>query len=193
MSELLSMDDARQAFKMLGELAAKERLEVELFLMGGAAILLGHPEIEQERGGLTHDVDAVFVKPDDPQLSKLRGLIGEVQQALGLPAGWLNDSVLKFVRKRSDGQVIYQAKGILVRCATDLQLLGSKLGLERRPTDLFDQKFMFNKVCDDLKPESANELWSWVEKYVPSDRLKVARLGLTALWSNRYGKKDADH
>ena len=44
MSELLSMDQARQALVLLGELAAKERPEVELFLMGGAAILLGYPE-----------------------------------------------------------------------------------------------------------------------------------------------------
>ena len=188
MSELLSMEQARQAFTMLGELAEKERLEVELFLMGGAAILLGYPEVESERGGLTHDVDAVFVKPEDRQLSKLRGMIGAVQHALDLPAGWLNDSVVKFVRKRSDGEFVFQSKGILVRRATDLQLLGSKLGLERRPTDLFDQMFLFTKVCEGLNPKSATELWSWVEKYVPSDRVQIASDGLTLLWRKRYGK-----
>jgi hypothetical protein len=156
-----------------------------LFVVGGAAIIFGHPTAEDMRGGLTHDVDAVFVQPKDAQLYKLRNLIGQIETELNLPKGWLNDSAAKFVTRRSDGPLIFQSQGIVVRRATDLQLLGMKLGLSRRNTDLDDQNVLFDAIVTDLQPKSSDEMWSWVMKYVPTERIESAKLKLTMMWEER--------
>jgi hypothetical protein len=157
-----------------------------VFVVGGVAIIFGHPTAEDMRGGLTHDVDAVFVQPKDAQLYKLRNLIDQIETELNLPKGWLNDSAAKFVTRRSDGPLIFQSQGIVVRRATDLQLLGMKLGLERRKTDQDDQDVLFDAIVADLQPRDSDELWSWVEKYVPKERITMAREGLSELWEVRH-------
>jgi|GEM_PF-4491490 len=87
MNDLLSKDEIIVAFKLLGQHAAREGMTVELFVVGGVAIIFGHPMAEEMRGGLTHDVDVVFVQPQDARLSKLRGIIGVIGTELNLPAG----------------------------------------------------------------------------------------------------------
>ena len=187
MKDLLSKDEILAAFGRLGERAQREGLTVELFIVGGAAVIFAHKIAEDMREGITRDVDAVFVQPQDSQLSKLRDLIGQVGAELNLPNGWLNDSAAKYVTRRSDGPLIFQHKGLIVRRATDLQLLGMKLGLRRRKTDLDDQEVLFDAVTSDLQPSSKDELWSWVERYVPTDRVTGAKVALYKMWESRHG------
>lgn len=61
MKTLLSKDEVLAAFKLLGQRARREGLSVELFVVGGVAVIFGHPLAEEMRGGLTRDVYAVFV------------------------------------------------------------------------------------------------------------------------------------
>ena len=186
MKELLSKTEVVAAFTLLGERAHREGIHIELFIVGGVAVIFGHPVAEALREGLTHDIDAVFVRPDGAQLSRVRGLIGQIEQTLKLPAGWLNDSAAKFVTRRSDGPLIHESAGIMVRRATDLQLLGMKLGLERRKTDQDDQEVLFDAVVMALQPVTVDELWSWVAQYVPKERQGPARDSLEELWSVRH-------
>ncbi|NJM41038.1 MAG: hypothetical protein HC853_09815 [Anaerolineae bacterium] len=111
MKSLLSKDEVITAFALLGQRAQREGLSVELFIIGGVAVIFGHQVAEELRGGLTHDVDAVFVQPTGIQLSKLRALIGQVEAELNLPKGWLNDSAAKFVTRRSDGPLHLSVAG----------------------------------------------------------------------------------
>ncbi len=90
MKDKITKQEMIRAFKMLGELADREHLFVELFVLGGAAIMFAYPEAEEKRGGTTHDIDVVFVEPSDRHLSQVRQIIGRVQQDLGLAAGWMN-------------------------------------------------------------------------------------------------------
>ena len=172
MKDLLSKEEILTAFERLGEKAQREGLTVELFIVGGAAVIFAHKIAEDMREGITRDVDAVFV---------------QLGTELNLPNGWRNDSAAKYVTRRSDGPLIFQHKGLMVRRATDLQLLGMKLGLERRKSDLDDQEVLFDALCADLQPESAVALWSWVKGYVPRERLMSARESLIDLWSKRHG------
>jgi hypothetical protein len=121
MSTLLSKDEVLKAFALLGKLAQREGFSVELFVVGGVVVMLGHPYAEALREGMTHDVDVVFVRPNDSYQSRLRALIGDVGSQLSLPNGWLNDSAAKFVTRRSDGPLVFESQGIVVRRATDVR------------------------------------------------------------------------
>jgi|GEM_PF-5760109 len=60
-----------------------------------------------------------------------------------------------------------------------------KLGLRRRKTDVDDQKVLFEALYADLQPDSVDLLWSWIEKYVPKERLGAARKSLDDWWSKK--------
>ena len=75
------------ALNLLGQLAEREKVEFELCIYGGSAMMLAYGSRET-----TKDVDAI-VKPSEVA----RRLAKEVAQALGLHESWLNDDVKRFV------------------------------------------------------------------------------------------------
>ena len=75
------------ALNLLGQMAERERVELELCIYGGSAMMLAYGSREA-----TKDVDAT-VKPSEVA----RRLAMEVAQALGLHESWLNDDVKRFV------------------------------------------------------------------------------------------------
>ena len=185
---MLTKSHIEQGFKLLGELADRDRLFIELFVVGGMAIVFGYKGALEKRNGVTEDVDVIFVQPADNAQYLVRRLVYEVGDRLGLSPSWLNDSVSKFVQQRSDGPVIFEGRGILVRRATTLQLLGMKLGLERKQADVDDNETLFDAAINELQPESPQQLWGWVKRYVPSERVKIARETCDEMWQDRYGK-----
>jgi hypothetical protein len=48
------------------------------------------------------------------------------------------------------------------------------------------QDVLFDAINADLQPATSDELWSWVEKYVPKERVSPAKLKLTKMWEERH-------
>src|SRR5947207_8221944 len=76
-----------EALNLLGQKAEQERIELEVCIYGGSAMLLAYGSRET-----TKDVDAI-VRPSE----LARRMVREVAERLGLHEGWLNDDVKRFV------------------------------------------------------------------------------------------------
>lgn len=76
-----------EALNLLGQLAEQEKVELELCIYGGSAMMLAYGAREK-----TKDLDAI-VRPSDVG----QRLAKEVAQRLRLHESWLNDDVKQFV------------------------------------------------------------------------------------------------
>jgi hypothetical protein len=85
--ENLTRERIIQALNLLGKKAEAEKVELELCIYGGSAMMLAYGSREK-----TKDVDAI-VRPSE----KARCLAQEVAQELSLHESWLNDDVKQFV------------------------------------------------------------------------------------------------
>ena len=85
--EKLTRERVVQALSLLGQKAAEAKVELEMCIYGGSAMMLAYSSRES-----TKDIDAI-VKPSDIALR----LAKEVAKQLGLHEGWLNDDVKRFV------------------------------------------------------------------------------------------------
>jgi hypothetical protein len=85
--ENLTRDRIVQALNLLGELAEKEGVVLEVCIYGGTAMMLAYGARDR-----TKDVDAI-IRPSDIA----RRLGAEVAQKLSLHENWLNDEVRRFI------------------------------------------------------------------------------------------------
>jgi hypothetical protein len=95
-----SADNVRTAFRSLGDLLAFRGAQLEIVVVGGAAMLLLGVSTR-----VTKDVDVVAVVVDDQMtvaqvvLATVRSAVEQVARDLGLPLDWINpgpDSLLEF-------------------------------------------------------------------------------------------------
>ena len=96
----LSARDIRLAFDGLAAELGRENRHAEMFVVGGAALVLLFSARES-----TKDVDAVFLSPEAAHIRSAAERVAEVQ---GLPSDWLNDAAKGYVVELSDGQVLYE-------------------------------------------------------------------------------------
>ena len=136
---MLTVDQIRLALTRLGELAHREHIDLDVFLVGGSALAWAFGTRNS-----TQDVDAVIVNPEDKR--KLYGLIQQVAEEQELDAKWLNESAARYVTRRSDGPVILQTRGITVRRASAAQLLGMKLMAWRSRIDQQDSRDVLRQL-----------------------------------------------
>ncbi|MBX3052675.1 MAG: hypothetical protein KF753_14425 [Caldilineaceae bacterium] len=104
---MLSRTEINQALERLGELAVAQNIQIELRLVGGAAmVLLYNARLS------TRDVDVIILHPRTAHL--VRSLASQVAEELNLPLDWLNDSVKGFMAGVSTGPTVLISSGILV-------------------------------------------------------------------------------
>jgi hypothetical protein len=175
---LLTRSEIEHALTRLGELALSQNLQIELIVVGGAAMVLGYNARQA-----THDVDALIVKPRTAQL--VRDLAKGIADELNLAEDWLNDGAKGYLRGLSNGPVIFAAPGIEARQPSVAQLLAMKLSAWRDDVDIADAK----RLLQELKADESNQhkAWQAVEPFlIPGDELK-GQYAFLDLWEGLHG------
>lgn len=174
---LLSRQEIVAAFARLGQLAAAQGYTLRLVLLGGAAMVLGYDARQS-----TQDVDALFLPP--PEASVVRAWAVIIAQENGWPEDWLNDAAKAYLTAVSDGPVLFEAPGIVVRQTAVEQLLGMKLCAWRDDVDIADASRLLavlTESCDRA------EVWRRIEPYLVPGRELKAQFAFDDLWESLYG------
>jgi hypothetical protein len=116
-------ESAIRALTVLGERLAARGLAGDMYLVGGAAMVLAY---HAER--FTRDIDAVFAPTQ-----VIYQVAADMVEDLGLPRGWLNDAAKSYVPGADPRALpVLDVPGIRVTAASAEHLLGMKL-LAARP------------------------------------------------------------
>lgn len=131
---LLDRTALLEAFRRLDRALSRRRIAADVFLYGGAAMLLAY---DAERS--TRDADAVF-RPDGPVLEAA----SEVAQELGLPRAWLNQQASAYLPRSAASapdeafdRPVYDGQNLRVSALTPRLLLAMKV-YASRPSDVAD-------------------------------------------------------
>ena len=152
----MSREILLNAFADLGALATEGGVAIEIFLYGGALMMLAY-----DARIATKDVDAVVC----PRETGLR-LAARVAKARGLPLNWLNDDVRTFLAPNEQLRDLpLTFEGLQLTAPTAGYLLAMK-ALACRPTlpgyerDLGDLRFLIRKM--NIRSASGiSEILSW--------------------------------
>lgn len=171
---LLTKGQIEAALRRLGEIANENAEEVNLVIIGGAAMALAFDARES-----TKDVDAVFISPRDS--GKLRKWIAIVAGEMGLGEDWLNDAAKGFMHGISDGPIVFQSRGMVaVRPATE-QLLALKLSAYRDDRDIDDAKVLLRE----LRGENEKELiWARIRPFVMIGHELKSQYAFDEVWES---------
>jgi hypothetical protein len=160
----------------LGELAVERRTEIELLLLGGAAMVL-----EYEHRLSTRDVDVLIVSPQETAI--VRELVKQVATESVIPEDWLNDAAKAYVQGWSKGQTVFEAVGIVVKTPSPVQLLAMKLCAWRDDVDIGDARRLLSELTG-----SREEIWNALEPHLmPGNELK-AQYAFQDLWETSHDK-----
>jgi hypothetical protein len=132
----------------LGERLDARGLEVELYIVGGAAMLLGY-----DRSAVTRDIDALITPS---------GVIDEVVDEMAkdrgdLPPDWLNSRVAPLLPRLADSRSweMLSVAGLSVEVASAEHLLAMKARAGRGPRDLQDVAVL----CEILELRAVSQVW----------------------------------
>jgi predicted nucleotidyltransferase len=167
---LINQSEIRSALLRLGELAAHEGQQVELIIIGGAAMAL-----QYNARSATKDVDVVVYKPEER--STVWRLSKKVASELGLPSEWLNDAAKGYVSGFTLGSVVLEAPGIKVFSPGPEQLLAMKLSAWRDDVDVADATRLLMEL-----PTDKELVWSTVQKFLVTGSELKAQYALDDLW-----------
>jgi len=136
-SPLLTQDEIRAAFRLLGENLARRGVVADVYVVGGAAIALAY-----DARRATRDIDAIF-EPHGIVIEEAKN----VAESLGLPPWWLNDQASSYISTTydEDAPTIFEHAGIRVSAASGEHLLAMKL-LAGRRRDVDDIRFLIKHV-----------------------------------------------
>ena len=136
---------------LLAELGARldsRGLEVELYIVGGAAMMLGY-----DRSSVTRDIDALITPA---------GVIDEVVEEMAnergdLPPDWLNSRVVPLLPRLADSRSweMLQVPGLSVEVASAEHLLAMKARAGRSLRDLQDVAVL----CEILELRFVDQVW----------------------------------
>lgn len=143
-----SKDDVLALLTDLGARLEARGVHVELYLVGGAAMLIGY-----DRLAITRDIDAVITPP-----GVIDDVVEEIARERGdLPPDWLNDAVLPLLPRLADARSweALAAPGITVTVASPEHLLAMKVRAGRGARDLQD----IAVLCEVLGLTSVDEVW----------------------------------
>lgn len=129
----MDRDDILRALTALGRRLAAREIVGELYVVGGAAIALA---FDDRRA--TRDVDAVF----EPKVVVYEEA-ALVAEELGLPEGWLNDSVKGFLAGPDPWPTsVFEVPGLRVQAASPEMLLALKCLAHRLGEDDDDVRLL---------------------------------------------------
>jgi len=172
----LSARDIRSAFDGLAAELRRENRRAEMFVVGGAALVLLFGARES-----TKDVDAVFLGPD---AAPVRSAAERVAEDQGLPRDWLNDAAKGYIVELSDGEILYDTPSLMVRAASTAHLLAMKLAAWRDALDRGDARLLLETMSG-----SAESIWASVKPFVPQIDLTKASYAFDDLWEVVHGTK----
>jgi hypothetical protein len=172
---LLSRDEIIGALQKLGVLAQERNLSVELWVIGGAAMSLAFNARES-----THDVDALIVSPRE--VRKVRELAKQVADEMRLEEDWLNDGVKGYFTRLSQGDVVLQSPGIVVKRPSVEQLLAMKLSAWRDDVDIEDARILLQRLSGEK-----SSIWKSIESFLVRGRELKAQYAFQDLWESTYG------
>ena len=156
--EFLTRDRAIAALTRLGGQLAAKGLVGDVYLVGGAAMVLAY-----DADRMTRDIDAVFAPTDE--IYKAAQIVGD---DLRLPHGWLNDAAKGFVPGADPGaNRVLDVPGLRVTAASPEFLLGMKLLAARPEQDRED----IAHLAGLLGLKTADEVLALVERLYPPSLL----------------------
>lgn len=144
----------------------------ELMIAGGAALVVLYDARDS-----TRDVDVVVSVPG------LREAARAVAAKLGLPEDWLNDGAKGYLRGLSQGAVLLQSGGLIVRALSAQQLLAMKLSAWRDDVDVADARLLLSKLQGNRE-----EIWRLVEPHLVAGRELKAQYAFADLWEASRGR-----
>lgn len=158
---LLDRDGITALIAALGERCAAHGIQVEMFLVGGAAMALAY-----DRERTTRDLDAVF-EPKALVYEHARRLADE----RGLPPDWLNDGVKGLLPDRPDTgpQVVFTSTGISVAVASPDYLFAMKAAAARQEADTED----LLRLAALLNISTAAAAFAMIERFYAPSRLSA--------------------
>ncbi len=174
---LLNRQDIIAAFTRLGQLASADGSTLRLVLVGGAAMVLGYDARQS-----TQDIGALYLPP--PEAIVVRAWAKIIAQENGWPEDWLNDGAKAYLMGVSEGPVLFEARGIVVRQTTAEQLLGMKLCAWRDDVDIADASCLLSAL---IKSHTRAQVWQRVEPYLVPGRELKAQLAYDDLWESLHG------
>jgi len=170
----LTARDIRAAFAELARKLANDGYDAEILIGGGAALVLLFDARES-----TKDVDAVFLTPEG---AIVRHAARAVADSLNLPADWLNDGAKGYFVGLSQGELLFEEKGLRVRSASAEQLLAMKLAAWRDAIDRADAMLLLSKLHGDK-----DVIWTAIERFIPHGDLNKATYAFDDLWEASHG------
>jgi hypothetical protein len=151
-------ESAIAALTVLGERLASRGLVGDVYLVGGAAMVLAY---HAER--FTKDIDAVFA-PTAAIYQAAADMVGD----LGLPRGWLNDAAKSYIPGADPRALpVLDVPGLRVTAASAEHLLGMKLLAARPEQDRED----IARLAAMLGLSTPGEVLAVVERMYPPEML----------------------
>lgn len=171
----LSKQDIITALERLGEMAETKSLQIELLVVGGAAmVLLYNARLS------TQDVDVLIRSPKSAE--SVRELAKQVANEYDFPSDWLNDAAKGYLIGISQGETVLSAPGIVVKCPSIEQLLAMKLSAWRDDVDISDARRLLQALTG-----TKQEIWEAIQPFlVPRLELK-AQYAFLDLWETEHG------
>ena len=158
-----------KALEALGQELALQNVHGEVFIVGGAAMVLAYSSRR-----VTRDIDAVF----EPKAIIYKAAV-KIAVDLGLPDDWLNDAVKGFLSGEDrQRRVVLDVPGIEVAVASPRYLLGMKLMAARIGEDDADIELLL-KLCAITTTREALQVLE--DLYPGRSQLPKTRLYLEAL------------
>ncbi len=174
--ETFGLDELRQAWSALDRHLAARGSKLELFVVGGAALVAGYGARRT-----TRDVDAVVIPPESAALA--RDLARVIARELEWPADWLNDAAKAYVQHPLPGATLFEGRALVVRMPVTEQLLAMKLSAWRDDVDVADARLLLQRCVASTR----EDLWQRVVRHVLPGRELKARYALDDLWDSLHG------
>lgn len=157
-SPLLDRERIEQAFVLLGEKLAARGVVADIYVFGGAAMVLAY---DAQRA--TRDVDAIF-QPHGIVLDEARN----VAETLGFPQWWLNEQASVYVSGKTDPgkRNVFDHPGLRVAAASPEHMLAMKV-LSGRPRDVDDIRLLLRE----LKVTRAEDAFTVCSSVFPDEEI----------------------